>query len=60
MSASEAPGVPLFPPWDFVQRFNACPARCGMPYLTGLDPLVMLAWHLASQQPTQVFLLARV
>lgn len=38
---------PIFPPWEFVQRYNE--ARWPRPCVTALDPLVMLAWHMATQ-----------
>ena len=38
---------PIFPPWEFVQRYNE--ARWPDPYRTALDPMVMLAWHQATE-----------
>lgn len=49
MSDDTADRSPLIPPLAFVARFNAQPCRAGLPYLTALDPLVMLAWHMASE-----------
>lgn len=48
-TASAPAVVPLLAPLEFAERFNASPDRCGMPYLTALDPLVMLAWHTATE-----------
>ena len=37
------PDFPLFPPWWFVERYNA---QRGMgPYRIATDPLLMLLWH---------------
>jgi len=49
----EVNGVPLFPPPDFVARFNMEPVAAGLPYRTALDPLVMYAWHLATAPASQ-------
>jgi hypothetical protein len=38
---------PLFPPWWFVTRYNEM--NPGHAFRTGLDPMVMLAWHMASR-----------
>jgi hypothetical protein len=37
---------PIFPPWSFVERYNQ--DHYPDPYRTGLDPMVMLAWHQAT------------
>jgi hypothetical protein len=38
---------PLFPPQWFVDRYNA--GTPGQPYRTGTDALVMMAWHLVTE-----------
>ncbi len=48
------PDPPLIPPFDFVQAWNAAHWNLG-PYRTGLDPLVMLAWHQATEWNRQPF-----
>jgi hypothetical protein len=57
VSAMEVSGVPLFPPPDFVERFNAEPVAAGLPYRTAMDPLVMHAWHLATAPAPQSLLI---
>jgi len=47
-SKPDGDGFPLFPPWSFVDRWNAGRPQ-DQPYRTGLDPLVMLAWHHSQQ-----------
>lgn len=41
-------GMPLIPPDGFVTAFNARAMANGQPFRSALDPLVMMAWHLAS------------
>ncbi len=48
-TATMASEIPVFPPWWFVQQWNAQPHRRGKPYAGITDPLVMLAWHLATE-----------
>lgn len=38
------------PPW-FVHRLNMARAELGLPFLSPLDGIVMLAWHEVSKPP---------
>jgi hypothetical protein len=42
------PNAPIIPPPDFVARFNA---GTGQPPRTAIDPVVMAAWHYATDIP---------
>jgi hypothetical protein len=45
-----APGVPVIPPDGFVTRFNLAAMAEGQRFRSALDPLVMMAWHLAAER----------
>jgi hypothetical protein len=47
------PTVQVVPPMDFAARVNAAESRRGKPYLSALDPLMLLLWHQAAQPPPQ-------
>ena len=50
MTEQQSAEPPIFPPPSFVLRYNeANPGR----FRTSMDPLVMLAWHMATQPPPQ-------
>lgn len=44
----------LFPPQWFVDHWNSNGLR-GAPYATAIDPLVMMAWHLAGESARKPF-----
>lgn len=49
MTDGLAPEPSLIPPESFVNSFNAGAFAHGRPLRTALDPLVMMAWHLATE-----------
>lgn len=57
MTDGAAPEPSLFPPDWYVDSFNANALVNGWPMRTALDPLLMMAWHLASAPPPQSFCL---
>jgi hypothetical protein len=52
-----APEPSLIPPDWYVASFNAGALKDGRPFRSALDPLVMMAWHLASAPPPGPFLI---
>ena len=55
MTEGPASAPSLIPPESFVDSFNASAFANGRPLRTALDPLVMMAWHLASAPPPGPF-----
>lgn len=47
MALADNPKPPIFPPLWFVERYNE--AGFSDRYRTALDPLVVLAWHMATE-----------
>ena len=50
MSGATTGEPPLIPPDEFVTRWNVAAMQAGQPFRSALDPLVMLAWHLATER----------
>lgn len=42
---------PIIPPLWFVQRLNVTRAWTGLPWLSPLDAVAMMAWHLFTTPP---------